>query len=135
MKLTHIVPATFDERGDISDILFDQEFQHSAIVNSKGGNIVRGNHYHKLTTQYIFLTRGYLWYWFKALDADEPQRILVNEYDLVETPALEIHTLHILVPTQFIVYANGQRGGMNYESDTFRVPSILPKDIDADFYR
>ena len=44
--MTHksIAPATSDERGQISDILYKSNFQHAAIIESKRAGLIRGNH-------------------------------------------------------------------------------------------
>lgn len=130
--MTHksITPATADERGQISDILYKSNFQHAAVIESKRGGLIRGNHYHKQTTQHIFITRGALRYWYQPLDkSDAVKSVLVKEYDLVSTPPFEVHALEILEPTQFVVFSDGVRGGQDYESDTFRVPPILTPDM------
>ncbi len=125
-----ITPATSDERGTISDILYKSEFQHAAVIESKCGGLIRGNHYHKATTQHIFMTRGSLRYWYQPVDKSEPVKsILVKEYELVSSPPYEIHALEILEPNQFVVFSNGIRGGDDYESDTFRVNPILTPDM------
>jgi dTDP-4-dehydrorhamnose 3,5-epimerase-like enzyme len=121
-----ISPATSDERGTISDILYKTEIQHAAIIESKRGGLIRGNHYHKATTQHIFITKGSLRYWYQPVDQSEPVKSIdVHEYELVSTPPFEVHALEILEPNQFIVFSHGQRGGQDYESDTFRVTPIL----------
>lgn len=130
--MTHqrIKPATTDERGQISDILYKSNFQHAAIIESHRGGLIRGNHYHKLTTQHIFITKGSLRYWYQPLDkSDEVRSILVKEYDLVSTPPFEVHALEILEPNQFVVFSDGVRGGQDYESDTFRVAPILTPEM------
>lgn len=121
-----ISPATSDERGSISDILYKTEIQHAAIIESVRGGVIRGNHYHKATTQHIFVTKGSLRYWYQPADKSEPVKsIVVHEYEMVSTPPLEVHALEILEPNQFVVFSHGVRGGQDYESDTFRVPPIL----------
>lgn len=121
-----ITPATSDERGSISDILYRMEIQHAAIIESKCGGVIRGNHYHKATTQHVFVLKGSLRYWYQPVDKSVPAKsILVKEYEMVSTPPNEIHALEILEPNQFIVFSHGIRGGEDYESDTFRVSSIV----------
>ena len=39
-----------DERGTIVDLFFNENINHVAKINSKP-NVIRGNHYHKETTQ------------------------------------------------------------------------------------
>jgi dTDP-4-dehydrorhamnose 3,5-epimerase-like enzyme len=125
-----IKPATSDARGTISDILYKTEINHAAIIESKQGGLIRGNHYHKATTQHIFITKGSLRYWYQPVDKSEPVKsVVVKEYEMVSTPPYEIHALEILEPNQFVVFSHGIRGGDDYESDTFRVPPILTPDM------
>ena len=125
-----ITPATRDERGTISDILYKTEIEHAAIIESHAGGLIRGNHYHKATTQHIFVTKGSLRYWYQPVDKSAPvQSVVVKEYEMVSTPPYEIHALEIIEPNQFVVFSHGLRGGDDYESDTFRVPPILTPDM------
>jgi dTDP-4-dehydrorhamnose 3,5-epimerase-like enzyme len=125
-----ITPATSDERGTISDILYKTEIHHAAVIESKRAGLIRGNHYHKATTQHIFMTKGSLRYWYQPADRSEPVKsILVQEYEMVTTPPSEIHALEILEPGQFVVFSQGLRGGCDYESDTFRVTPILTPEM------
>tara|TARA_B100000780_G_scaffold273388_1_gene236917 strand:+ start:770 stop:1177 length:408 start_codon:yes stop_codon:yes gene_type:complete len=115
-----------DDRGIISDIFYKANIHHSAIVESKP-NVIRGNHYHKETTQHMIMTDGSLEYWYKEFGSDmEAKFIVLNKGDFVTTPPYEIHALKIGPKgNQFIVYTEGTRGGSDYEKDTFRVQSII----------
>ena len=114
-----------DERGSISDIFYDKDINHVANIKTYK-NCIRGNHYHKKTTQHIFVYKGFLEYWYKDLNSSEdPKKIIVSENQIVTTPPLEIHALKITDINYFIVFATGQRGGKDYESDTFRVEPII----------
>ncbi len=129
-KITH---AFEDERGTIADILYKQNVQHVAIIESRSSGLIRGNHYHKHSTQSIFITKGALRYWYQPFDKSVPVKsVLAEEYDLVVTPPYEVHALEILEPNQFIVFVDGVRGGDDYESDTFRVEPILTKEMLSD---
>ena len=125
-----ILVATSDARGQIADILYKTPVEHVAIIESRQGGLIRGNHYHKDTTQHIFVTRGSLRYWYQPSDRSQPVRsVVVHEYELVSTPPFEVHALEILEPNQFVVFSHGRRGGDDYESDTFRVTPILTPDM------
>ncbi len=117
-----------DDRGVIADIFYSNPIDHVAIIDSKPG-VLRGNHYHKETTQHMLMTKGSLEYWYKPVGSDEPAKmVLAKVGDLVSTPPLEIHALVITEEgNQFIVFSEGKRGGKDYESDTFRVESIVNK--------
>ena len=115
-----------DARGVIADVFYNVNINHVAIVKSEP-NVIRGNHYHKETTQHMLMTKGSLEYWYKPVDSTEPpQMYLATPGDLVTTKPYEIHTLKVTEEgNEFIVFSEGKRGGKDYESDTFRVPSII----------
>lgn len=115
-----------DQRGKIVDIFYKENINHVAVINSKAGT-QRGNHYHKHTIQHILITKGVLEYWYKPLNSNIPAKWeILREGDLLTTPSFEVHALKIIEDNQFIVFAQGLRGGKDYESDTYRVsPSII----------
>ena len=131
MIKTKIKIATQDRRGDISDIFYKENINHVAVINSKKGAL-RGDHYHKQTTQAMYVSKGSLRYYYREYDKarkrwSKTKSIVVKEGEMVTTPPYEIHALEILEKNQFIVFSWGKRGGKDYESDTFRVkPSIMP---------
>ena len=110
-----------DDRGSIVDIFYKKNINHVAVVKSCKG-AVRGNHYHKQTTQHMLITKGALEYWFTELDTDAtPKCITLREGDFITTPPHEVHALNIIEDNEFIVFTEGVRGGKDYESDTFRI--------------
>ena len=115
-----------DDRGIIADLFYNENINHVAIINSKP-NVIRGNHYHKKTTQHILITDGSLDYWYKKLNSKEKSQFInLRKGDIVSTPPNEIHALVIKNHfNQFIVFSSGLRGGKDYESDTYRVKSII----------
>ena len=116
-----------DKRGSISDIFYKKNINHVAIIKSKKG-VLRGNHYHKKTTQYMYITKGSLQYWYKKLNSKGKAKMkLLKEGDLVETPPNEMHALKIGKDgNEFIVFTVGKRGGKDYENDTYRfTPSLV----------
>ena len=127
MQIKKIETAFSDERGTIADIFYKANIEHIAIIKTKdNGRIIRGNHFHKLTTQHIFMTKGSLKYWYRDQDKNLPvKNINVEEGFMVTTPPYEIHALECLSASEFIVFSTGLRGGEDYESDTFRVDPIL----------
>jgi dTDP-4-dehydrorhamnose 3,5-epimerase-like enzyme len=115
-----------DDRGLISDIFYNSNINHVAFIKTKP-NKIRGNHYHKQTTQHILITKGSLEYWYKnSKEVGESKFVLMKQGDIVTTPPFEIHALKILENgNEFIVFSEGLRGGSDYEKDTFRVPNII----------
>ena len=116
----------FDDRGLIADVFYNSNLNHVAYVKSKIAT-VRGNHFHKLSTQHILMVKGEMEYWYKNLDSLEKSRMtLVKVGDLISTPPFEIHTLRFLLDeNEFIVFTEGPRGGKDYELDTVRVDNII----------
>ena len=130
MKYQLIEVATSDVRGSIADILWKSDFEHAAIIRSPDAStenpVHRGNHYHKLSTQAIFIVEGELTYWYKeSPDSAEIRCTVVPKNGLVSTPPYEVHALEITQPTTFIAFSKGLRGGDSYEEDTFRVHNII----------
>lgn len=116
-----------DDRGIIADVFYEHNINHVAIISSTP-NALRGNHYHKETTQHILITKGSLEYWYKDLHSNESSKMyLAVVGDLISTPPYEIHALKITEEgNEFVVFSEGKRGGKDYESDTYRVESIIP---------
>jgi len=115
-----------DDRGTIVDLFYAEDINHVATVISEP-NAIRGNHYHKETTQHMLMTRGSLEYWYKPVNSNEKAKMVVaTKGDLVSTGPNEIHALRIGPEgNEFVVFSQGKRGGKDYESDTFRVDNII----------
>ena len=115
-----------DDRGSIVDLFYNEDINHVATVTSEP-NVIRGNHYHKETTQHMLMIKGSLEYWYKTVDSnEEAQMVVAKEGDLVSTGPNEIHALRIGPEgNEFVVFSQGKRGGKDYESDTFRVENII----------
>jgi|SRR3989344_8228077 len=128
MKITKIKIATTDSRGNISDIFYNHKIDHVAVINSKKGAL-RGDHYHKLTTQHMYMTKGSLKYFYKQVGEqnNKIKSVIVKQGEMVTTPPFEVHALDILENNQFIVFSEGKRGGKDYESDTYRTKPTLIK--------
>ena len=118
-----------DERGTIAD-LFAKANMNSACLISNAPGAIRANHYHKETTQYTYIVAGTTEYFSKPVDSDEPaQRFEAKSGDFIISEPNEIHALRAgTAGCVCIALAEGPRGGEEYESDTFRVDSIIPTD-------
>lgn len=129
MRMRKIQPAFVDDRGNIFDVLYPCNVTHVGYISSKAGAI-RGNHYHKETIQHIFITKGEMRYWFNPYvgyhDRDAQYGNFTEGWLLTSDP-YEIHAMEMIQDTEFVVLAEGKRAGIEYESDTFRVPSIVRK--------
>jgi dTDP-4-dehydrorhamnose 3,5-epimerase-like enzyme len=113
-----------DRRGTITDIFTNDKKDHCSIIFSKKG-AVRGNHYHKKTTQYTFVVSGKLLVLSKSLRGKKITKNILKPNHLVTHRPNEIHTLVALQDTTFLAFADGVRGGKNYEKDTYRIEEPL----------
>lgn len=114
-----------DDRGLIADIFYNATLNHACFLKSRP-NAIRGNHYHKTSTQHTLLLTGKMKYWYQPADNSTHVRC-VEMYpgDLVTSEPNEIHTLQFLMDSTCVVFTDGERGGADYENDTYRVDNII----------
>lgn len=126
MKIKHLKNLIVfeDGRGKICDLVYPANITHVGFISSVAKSI-RGNHYHKLTTQHIFIIKGKLKYWYKNQEDTKGEFIVGTVGDLITSSPWEIHAMQMLEDTDFIVMAEGPRAGEEYESDTYRVETIV----------
>tara|TARA_Y100000590_G_C15572268_1_gene959062 strand:- start:533 stop:922 length:390 start_codon:yes stop_codon:yes gene_type:complete len=127
MKIT---PSFSDNRGEIFDIFVNSPKDHCAIITCNKG-AVRGNHFHKQSTQFTFIVSGK----FKLYRAkvDENGNLLekvsvdvIEKNELIEHKPYEAHTFEAISDDALILaFACGERGGAYYENDTFRLKKGL----------
>jgi quercetin dioxygenase-like cupin family protein len=117
-----IIPAFTDDRGTIADIFYSEEINHVGVIASLKG-AVRGNHFHKQTTQHTYLVSGAMSYYWKN-DNGESGVCNMGPGDLVTSGPNEVHAMHFTEDSVIMVFSQGLRGGKDYEADTFRVPLI-----------
>ncbi|MBI5481612.1 MAG: cupin domain-containing protein [Deltaproteobacteria bacterium] len=122
MKILHPECKQEDERGQIIDILGQEVIEYVTLITSVRG-ATRGSHYHRATTQTVYVLGGRL----KLLTQrpDEPVvTAILEKGDLAVTEPMERHTMIALEDAAFMVFTRGPRGGDDYESDTYRVPPL-----------
>jgi quercetin dioxygenase-like cupin family protein len=123
VRVIHVKPAVTDRRGTITDVLDGIPVECVTLVTSKKG-AVRGNHYHKKTTQYTYVLRGR----YRLLTQRGEGRVqarVVKAGELVITPPLERHAFIALESSLLIACAHGPRAGRSYETDTYRLAAPL----------
>ena len=114
-----------DERGLIIDLLEKKKINAITFITQKKGKI-RGNHFHKKTTQWNYLIKGKIEIVAKKKNKGLKKMILLKG-DIVETEKNEKHAIKALKDSEFLVFTQGPRGGKNYERDTFRLLKPLIK--------
>ena len=125
MKLINFKANIEDNRGSITDLFYDETINHVTHIKTTDITSVRGNHYHKKTTQAMYIIKGSLKYWYRKLGEDKSKYIFVKEGEMVVTEPNEVHAITFEEENEFIVFSWGLRGGKDYEIDTFRVESIV----------
>ena len=116
-----ITLAFTDDRGTIADIFYSEEINHVGVIASYKGAI-RGNHFHKQTTQHTYLVSGAMVYYWQANDGAGVCNM--GPGDLVTSGPGEVHAMYFTGDSIIVVFSQGLRGGKDYEADTFRVPLI-----------
>jgi len=115
--------AFTDDRGDIKDLLVHEPIDSITVITSKKG-VTRGNHYHKDTSQWVYVQSGRL----KALTQNEGEDVvatILEAGDVQKAEPMERHALVALEDTEFFVFTKGPRGGESYEDDTYRLSDPL----------
>ena len=123
MKVDHIQYTKKDERGEITDIMVKENIDYVTMITSASGS-VRGNHYHKLTDQWVYILAGRLKMLTQMPDGPVVTTIL-EKGDLAKTGFMERHAMIALEDSAFMVFTRGPRGGEDYETDTYRLPEPL----------
>ena len=114
-----------DERGQITDIFYKADLNHVALISSVP-NAIRGNHFHAHSTQHMYIISGSLEYWYQNKEMPNSEFTDCNPGDVITSDKGEVHALRIgKSGCIFMAFTEGVRGGDDYESDTFRVESII----------
>jgi quercetin dioxygenase-like cupin family protein len=123
MKITRVQPTQRDDRGEIIDILVRENIEYVTLITSRKG-ASRGHHYHKRTTQWVYILEGRL-NLLTQIPGDSVLATVLEKGDLALTEALERHGMIALEDSAFMVFTHGVRGGEDYEKDTFRLAEPL----------
>lgn len=102
-----------DERGAIEDLKVGKDWSVTHISFKKGS--VRGNHYHKQTTQTDLILSGK----FECYSGNK--MVELERGDIIEHHAGVPHAYKALEDGEMVSTCFGVRIGENYEEDTFRL--------------
>lgn len=119
MNVARKSPAHADHRGAITDLHVGEPVNALTTVTCNKG-AVRGNHFHKLTTQYTYVLRGKLRYAGQTPGQPVEERTIAAG-DLVTSLPLESHAFEALEDSELLAFCHGPRAGMDYEKDTYRL--------------
>lgn len=123
MEKLKVIPSFVDERGEIVDLLENENINAVTVVTFRRG-AVRGNHYHKQTTQWNYLTSGKIKL-VSQVPGKEIVEVVMSPGDLVVTGPNVRHALVAVEESSLMVFTKGPRGGKEYETDTFRLETPL----------
>jgi len=120
-----------DKRGKILDIFVKSPKDHCSIVTFNKGAI-RGNHYHKKSDQFTFVINGKLMLSSQKIKKNgkligKKKEEILTKNCLVIHKKFHAHALKALEKSCILAFANGYRGGKNYDKDTWRLKSPLLK--------
>lgn len=122
-EYAHMLGRHEDERGFIEDLLGPTD-SLTRIFTEKG--MVRGNHIHEHTTQWVYVM------WGKLLVVSQLANAMMNHQEYGpgmlsrEDPNIP-HAWRALETCLVLVFTRGPRAGENYEDDVIRleVPLLL----------
>ena len=114
-----------DRRGYIRDLFQNSPKDHCSIVTFNKG-AVRGNHYHKKSTQYSYLLSGKLTLKYSKVDKNgnikgKINKKIIGPNILITHRPYEAHAFIANKKSLMIAFADGLRGGKDYEKDTYRL--------------
>lgn len=113
-----------DKRGDIRDLFVGPAFDAGTLITCTKGS-VRGNHYHKKTTQLDYvLTGSFTFYWRNGLRGRVSKKV-VRAGDVIEFAPGECHALKARTYAELLSFTRGPRKGKDYDADTFRLDTPL----------
>lgn len=118
-----------DKRGTIIDVFVNSPKDHCLVVTFAKG-AVRGNHFHKKSTQFTFILSGELDFYFATINKKNGKikkikKKTVKKNTFITHKPYEAHAFRSKTKSTIIAFSCGLRGGNNYEKDTFRLKKKL----------
>jgi len=126
MKKYKLITNFKDHRGIIKDLI-QENINSATYITIKKGKI-RGNHFHKKTTQWNFVIKGRVNLYYKTnVKSKKIKKILLKRNDLAVCYPNEPHAFKCIKNCEIIVFTKGPRRGKEYENDTFRLDTPISK--------
>ena len=114
-----IKPAFSDTRGRIFDIV-EEPISHVGLITFKKGAI-RGNHYHKKSTQYTYILKGKIKFVVSGIKGNNKKTFILTEGMFSRIPPKIVHAYKALTPAAMLDMTTLSRGVRGYEDDTVRI--------------
>jgi dTDP-4-dehydrorhamnose 3,5-epimerase-like enzyme len=114
-----------DKRGEILDIFTKNPKDHCTLVTFNK-SAIRGNHFHKKSTQYTYILSGKLTMYEVKVNSKGDKigklsKKIVKKNTLITHKKFTAHTFVAQEKSSILAFSDGLRGGKNYEKDTFRL--------------
>ena len=113
-----------DERGYIQDLVTNQKLDAITIITMRKGS-QRGNHYHKLTTQWTYVLSGSVKLASSEVGSEKIDSEILMAGELAISVPLVSHGLLALDDSEILIITKGPRAGFDYETDTYRLKESL----------
>jgi len=123
IKVIKIKPEFADERGFISRIIDPTIIRiKSVLIVSSKARSVRGNHYHKRDSHYVYCLSGKFKYseWDSMKGNAGRGSVILTSGDLVLTPPNIWHSMEFIEDSTFLAFTSESRLHSKYEKDTVR---------------
>ena len=109
-----------DARGAIQPLV-DLDMKSAVLISSKRGT-VRANHYHRTDWHYCYVIEGAIEYFHRPHGSEKaPERILVQQGEMVFTPPMVDHAMRFPEDTVFLTLGRNPRDQASYEADVVRI--------------
>ena len=96
MKIINSYFRFNDDRGEIKGIINEGNWEESNLIFSKKGSI-RGNHYHKETTELIFLIEGKIEIILMDLIVKKKITLVLEENSILKITPYTLHTFKFII--------------------------------------
>ncbi len=115
------IKAVFkDKRGSIFDIV-ENEVRHVGMVTFARKGVIRGNHYHKKSTQFTYVLSGKIRMITANVKGGEKKVFLLESGSFAKIPPRIAHTYEALTKAELLDMTTESRRKSGYEKDTVKV--------------
>lgn len=100
-----IISRNRNEKGEITRISINDQINYIAHLDYKVGNAIRGNHYHLIKKEFLYLCKGKIKGFFKDINNDTLYEELIEEGTLVQINPRCIHAFEAIENGYAIEYS------------------------------
>ena len=120
MERVEINIAHSDARGTILDLVVEQIDSITEITFAK--DAIRGNHFHKETTQWTYVVHGEIEA-FTIINGNVISDTFKTGELFVSKPQ-EPHAMKAKISSKILVFTKGPRSGESYHTDTYPISIV-----------